>query len=75
VSRPEWVVTHVFGEVDEQGWRELAARQMEVALEANDVIAKARKRMKESGERPFRVMSANIFVEVPVPGDSSAAKS
>jgi len=66
VRRPEWVVAHVFGEVDEQGWSELAARQCEVALEAKDVIAESHKRMKESGDRPFRVVSANLVLEAPL---------
>lgn len=72
VRRPEWVVAHVFGEVDEQGWRELTARQVEVALEAKDVIAESHERMKKSGERPFRVVAGNLALEAPVPGDSSA---
>jgi DNA-binding transcriptional ArsR family regulator len=71
VRRPEWAAGRVVGELDEQGWRELAQRHAELSLEANELIARSRERMRKSGESPIRVVSVNLFLET-LPRDASS---
>jgi DNA-binding transcriptional ArsR family regulator len=69
IERPDWVASHVVGHVDREGWRALAARHGDFVLEVTDLLAESRERMAATGERPIRVLSANLFLELP-PSDS-----
>jgi len=71
VRRPEWAGCRVVGEADEQGWKELASRHVDLMMEATEILAASRARMQRSGEKPIWVISGSLFLEGPSPENAS----
>jgi len=67
VRRSGWVAGRVAGEVDEQGWSELSALQIECVLEAQRITQRSQDRLRQTGSVPIRMVSANLFLESPSP--------
>src|SRR5215212_2487458 len=44
--RPEWAAVHQPGEVDEQGWKELAAAHEQLRIRAQSILANSAKRLR-----------------------------
>jgi DNA-binding transcriptional ArsR family regulator len=63
VRRPEWAAVRLRGEVDEQGWRELAALHENTRRESQRIVAGARERLGKKRETPIQVGSVNLLFE------------
>lgn len=63
--RPERVLIHIPGLVDEQGWLELSKIHDEALAASLDAVARAKERLQESGEESMDVRSVQTLFEVP----------
>lgn len=63
--RPERVLIHVPGVVDEQGWVELSKIHDEALAASLNAVARAKERLQESGGESMEVRSVQTLFEVP----------
>jgi AcrR family transcriptional regulator/DNA-binding Lrp family transcriptional regulator len=63
--RPERVLIHVPGVVDEQGWLELSKIHDEFLAASLDAIDRAKKRLEEAGGESLDIRSVQTLFEVP----------
>ncbi|HEY3552589.1 MAG TPA: hypothetical protein VGK66_02770, partial [Solirubrobacterales bacterium] len=63
--RPERVLIHVPGVVDEQGWLELSKIHDEALRATLDAVARAKERLRESGGESMDIRSVQTLFEVP----------
>jgi AcrR family transcriptional regulator len=63
--RPERVLIHVPGTVDEEGWLELSKIHDQALAATLDAVAKARERLRDSGGETMEVRSVQTLFEVP----------
>jgi len=63
--RPGHAAIRIPGEVDQQGWEELAGIYDQSLLEIEAVIGRSRRRLERSGETPINALNALLLFEVP----------
>lgn len=63
--RPERVLIHVPGVVDEQGWLELSKIHDEALAASLEAVERAKERLRESGGESLDVRSVQTLFEVP----------
>jgi DNA-binding transcriptional ArsR family regulator len=63
--RPERVLIHVPGLVDEQGWLELSKIHDDALAASLEVMARAKERLQESDEEGLDIRSVQTLFEVP----------
>jgi len=66
--RPERFLSHVPGAVDEQGWLELSKIHDDALAASLEALARAKERLRESGEDGLDIRSVQTLFEVPRPG-------
>ncbi len=65
-AQPDYVLGNTPGEVDAQGWKELADLHSDLLLRTQEVLASIRARLEASGEQPtLRFTSGVLFFESP----------
>jgi DNA-binding transcriptional ArsR family regulator len=65
LGRPEWHLTRIALNVDEEGWREVAAAYLELYERVYAIGAQAVDRMAASGEAPIRILTYQSLFELP----------
>jgi len=60
-DRPEWAAVHLPGEVDDQGWEELAKAHEQLRLQTEGIMARSRRRLQKSSGVPLPINSVNLL--------------
>jgi AcrR family transcriptional regulator len=63
--RPDRFLTHVPGPVDERGWHELSEIHEKALRDSIEVVARAKERLRASGEEGLEARSVQTLFEVP----------
>jgi hypothetical protein len=63
--RDDWVVTNTQGEVDEQGWRELAELHRTLLDRTQAVLEESKERLSSGDGTPIYAISGQVFIENP----------
>jgi DNA-binding transcriptional ArsR family regulator len=65
MRRPEFAAVHIRAQVDEEGWKELAAAHERLRRESDEILAAAKKRLQLRSEQAMHITSAILLFELP----------